>query len=43
MFPVPSKDTPPIVRAFCKAVAVAASPDVLEEVHTSISIVPSPS
>ena len=26
IFAVPSKDTPPIVRAFCNAVAVAAFP-----------------
>ena len=29
IFAVPSKDTPPIVRAFCNAVAVAAFPEAL--------------
>ncbi len=29
IFPVPSKETPPMVRAFCKAVAVPAFPEIV--------------
>ena len=38
IFAVPSKDTPPILRAVCKAVAVAALPVVEPDVPETLPV-----